>query len=131
MRKAGVCLVAVFGVWLVAATAVAATANQIKITVSSDPTVGATYNVTLRGTSRGPANAWLFIEYSGCAKSFAAERRLAPKKSFVRYRVNGSFVRVSGWASNSAVLDHACAYVVANGSSTTLARSRISFRIHR
>jgi hypothetical protein len=130
MRKAGVCLVAVLGVWLVAATAVAATGNQIEVAVSSDPTVGATYNVTLHGASRGPANAWLFIEYSGCAKSFAAERRLAPKKSFVHYRVNGSFVRVSGWASNSAVLDHACAYVVANGSSATLARARISFRIH-
>jgi hypothetical protein len=130
MRKAGVCLVAALGVCWVAAAAVAATGNRIQIAVSSDPTVGATYNVTLRGASHGPANAWLFIEYSPCAKSFAAERQLAPKKSFVRYRVNGSFVRVSGFASNSAGLDHACAYLVPRGSQTTLAHARVSFRIH-
>ena len=113
-----------------AVAAVAAKANQIKIAVSSDPTVGATYNVTLRGASHGPATAWLFVEYSGCAKSFAAERQQAPGKSFVHYRVNGSFTRISGWASNSAVLDHACAYLVAKGSQTTLSQARVSFRIH-
>ena len=129
MRRAGVCLVAVLGLWLVAATAVGATGNQIKVAVSSDPTVGATYNVTLHGASHGSATAWLFVEYTRCANSFAGERQRAPDKSFVHYRVNGSFTRVSGWASNSAVLDHACAYLVAKGSGKTLARARVSFRI--
>jgi hypothetical protein len=111
--------------------ALASSADQITIGVSSDPTVGATYNVALRGVSRGPARAWMFIEYTSCAKSLAAERKLAPPKSFVRYRVKGSFVKTSGWSSNSAVLDHACAYLVAKGSGKLLARARVSFTIHR
>jgi hypothetical protein len=123
-------LVAVLGVLWIATAALAAAANRIAIGVSSDPTVGMTYNITLRGTSHGPATAWMFLEYAGCAKSFAAERKSAPSASFVHYRVNGRFVRTSGWSSNSAVMDHACAYLVTKKSQKLLARARVSFTIH-
>jgi hypothetical protein len=129
MRAIGVCLVAVGALWI-AAAALGSGADRITIGVSSDPTVGATYDITLRGASHKPARAWLFIEYTRCAKSFAAERKHAPPQSSVRYPVNGSFAKTSGWQSNSTVVDHACAYLVAKGAGKLLARARVSFTIH-
>ncbi len=131
MRKGGVCLVAVLGALSIAATALAASAPRIAIGVSADPTVGLTYNITLRGASPRAATVWMFLEYVSCAKSFSAERKLAPKKSFVHYHVNGRFTKTSGWSSNSAVVDHACAYLVAKGSGQQLARAHVSFAVHR
>ncbi len=131
MLKRGVCVVALLGGLSIAGTGLAASADRIAIGVSADPTVGTAYNITLRGASHGPATAWMFLEYVRCAKSFAAERKLAPKMSFVHYRVNGRFAKTSGWSSNSAVIDHACAYLVAKGSAKPLARARVSFAIKR
>jgi hypothetical protein len=111
--------------------ALAASTNRIAIGISADARVGMIYNITLRGTSDGAATAWMFLNYARCPKSFAVERKLAPKKSFVSYRVNGRFVKTSGWSSNSAVVDHACAYLVAKGSGKLLARARVSFAIDR
>ena len=85
MRAIGACLVSVGALWL-AAAALGSGADRITIGVSSDPTVGATYNITLGGASHKPARAWLFIEYTRCAKSFAAERKHAPPQSSVHYR---------------------------------------------
>ena len=72
---------------------------------------GSVYDVTLRGYSHHRAKAWLFIDYSGCATSFAVEKRRAAEEAD-SYLVKGKFSEISGWKSSSTGLDHACAYLV-------------------
>jgi hypothetical protein len=110
-----------------AAAGAAPTGNQIKIVTPTPVRSQVVYNLTVRGFARRRARAYLFVDYSGCAASFAAEARRAPH-SFARYPVLGNFVEVSGWKSSSAGTDHACAYLVAR-SGVQLASDRISFPI--
>ena len=93
-------------------------------------TVGTSYNVTVRGFSAKMATAYLFIDYEGCARSFAAEYQRASRE-LARWRhVKGSFIKVSGWDSNTALTDHACAWLIAKRSKTVLATDRVTFKIH-
>jgi hypothetical protein len=134
MRKSGVCLVVIIGALAIAAYASAAGRNRIHVSVPAHVAQHRVYDVTVTGYARHRARAYLFIDYAGCAKSFAAERRRARvEKAFVglvTYRVHWTFSEVSGWKSSSKGADHACAYLVAHGSGRVLAHDRISFRIH-
>ncbi|MGH2869141.1 MAG: hypothetical protein ACRDNK_16470 [Solirubrobacteraceae bacterium] len=85
------------------------------------------YDLTVQGFARRRASAYLFVDYSGCASSFAAEARRVPH-AHDSYAVVGRFAEVSGWRSSSAGTDHACAYLVSH-SGVQLASDRISFPI--
>jgi hypothetical protein len=104
-------------------------ADQIQVSVPARVNQRSVYDVTIRGFSRTHATAYVFIDYSACARSFAAERRRAPNESD-DYAVKGSFAEVSGWKSSSADIDHACAYLIATPSGSVLASARLSFEIH-
>ena len=88
---------------------------------------GAVYNVLIRGTARQRATAYVFVDYSGCARSLSVERRRSAGESDA-YVVQGAFVKVSGWTSSSRGNDHACAYLVA-ARSHVLATARRSYRV--
>jgi hypothetical protein len=134
MRKAVIWTVALMAS-VIAASASAAPSNQISITVPTHALVGTkkspeTYEVSVKGFARRPAYAYLFIDYAGCAKSFSAEYKRAGKDGRARWPVDGSFQHNSYWGSDYAAVDHACGYVLAKGSGTVLASSRVTFRIH-
>jgi hypothetical protein len=116
---------------VIAASASAAQSNQISITVPTRALVAKAYGVSATGFARGTADAYLFIDYAGCAKSFSAEYKRAGKHGRVHWPVNGSFRQTSYWGSDYAGVDHACGYLVAKGSDNVLASSRVTFRIHR
>ena len=84
--------------------------------------------MTIQGFSRVPAVAYLFVDYSPCARSFAVEHRRAPRESDV-YAVRGSFDEISGWRSRSAGTDHACAYLISRRCGVLLASISDTFRI--
>ena len=134
MRNAVIWTVALMA-FVIAASASAAQSNQVTITVPTHALVGTkkspeTYEVSVQGFARRPADAYVMIDYAGCAKSFAAEYKRAGKDGRVRWPVDGSFQHNSYWGSDFAGVDHACGYLVAKGSGTVLASSRVTFRIH-
>jgi hypothetical protein len=129
MRKPGVCLAVMLGALAMAASTLAAPRNRIAITISRHIKSDTVYNVTVHGFARRSATAYLFVDYRGCARRFAVERRRASGASDV-YHVKGNFAELSGWKSSSAGTDHACAYLIRPHSTAVLARSRVSFRIH-
>jgi hypothetical protein len=102
-------------------------ATEIQISVTGRIRPGAVYNVLIRGTARQRATAYVFVDYSGCARSLSVERRRSAGESDA-YVVQGAFVKVSGWTSSSRGNDHACAYLVA-ASSHVLATARRSYRV--
>ncbi len=128
MRTAGACLVALVGALWIAPPALAAGGNRITITVPAQVKKQTVYDVTIQGFARRPATAYLFLDYSGCAKSFATERRRAGK-SRRKYAVKGAFTKVSGWNSSAAGVDHACAYLIGARSRRVMASRRVAFRI--
>ena len=120
---------------VIAASASAAQSNRVSIVVPTHALVGTktspeTYEVSVQGFARRAANAYVFIDYAGCAKSFAAEYKRAGKHGRARWPVDGSFQQNSYWGSDFAGVDHACGYLVAKGSGTVLASARVTFRIH-
>ena len=102
-------------------------ATEIQISVTGRIRPGAVYNVLIRGTARQRATAYVFVDYSGCARSLSVERRRSAGESDA-YVVQGAFVKVSGWTSSSRGNDHACAYLVA-ARSHVLATARRSYRV--
>jgi hypothetical protein len=115
--------------------AVASPTNRIGLTVPPYVVHSKTYTyaVTLRGYSRKRAIAYLFLDYSRCARSFAAEHRLVETKdeAYDYYGVRGKFTEVSNWKSPyGSLTDHACAYLVSRASGTLLATAHVSFLIH-
>jgi|NGEPerStandDraft_6_1074524.scaffolds.fasta_scaffold175982_1 hypothetical protein len=101
--------------------------NHIQIVAPAPVQSQQVYDLTLRGFARRRATAYLFVDYAGCAASFAAEARRQPH-AVDSYPVIGSFAEVSGWKSSSPGSDHACAYLVAR-SRAQLASDRIAFPI--
>jgi hypothetical protein len=102
-------------------------ATEIQISVTGRIRPGAVYNVLIRGTARQRATAYVFVDYSGCARSLLVERRRSAGESDA-YVVQGAFVKVSGWTSSSRGNDHACAYLVA-ASSHVLATAQRNYRV--
>lgn len=129
MCRAGACLVALVGALWIAPAASAASGNRIAIAVSPHVRKQHPYNVSIQGFARRSATAYLFIDYAGCAKPFAAERQRAGK-AHQRYAVKGAFTKVSGWNSSAAGVDHACAYLIGLQSRTVVASKQVAFRIH-
>ena len=120
----------VLGAFSVAGAAVAAQrAVEIKISLPAHIRRYSVYDVTIQGFSRVPAVAYLFVDYSPCARSFAVENRRARRESDV-YPVKGRFDEISGWRSNSAGTDHACVYLVSRRSRVLLASIFDTFSIH-
>jgi hypothetical protein len=101
--------------------------NHITIVAPTSVRSQIVYDLTVQGFARRRASAYLFVDYSGCAASFAAEARRVPH-TYDSYPVLRSFAEVSGWKSSSAGTDHACAYLV-DRSGVQLASDRISFPI--
>ncbi len=101
--------------------------DQIQITPPGQVRNQQVYDITLRGFARRRSTAHLFVDYSGCSPTFAAESRRVPHASD-SYSVIGSFAEVSGWKSSSPGTDHACAYLIAR-SGTELASARIAFPV--
>ena len=110
-----------------AAASAARTGNKIEIIAPTLVRSQIVYDVIVQGFARRRATAHLFVDYSGCAATFAAEARRAPHAAY-SYPVLGSFAKVSGWKSSSAGTDYACAYLVGR-SGVQLASDRISFPI--
>ena len=110
------------------AAAGAQPADQIQVSVPVHIRPRAVYDVTIHGFARTRSTAYLFIDYSSCARSFAVERRRAPNESD-DYAVSRRFTEISGWRSSSAGIDHACAYLVATRSGRVLASVRRAFTI--
>ncbi len=129
MREMRIWAVALLGLLAIASAAVAAPADQISVTIPAHVSQRTVYNVTLKGFSRRRAIAYLFMDYTGCARTFAAEHKRAPKQADY-YSVRGTFAEVSGWKSSSSGADHACAYLISRGSGTLLAKARMSFVVH-
>jgi hypothetical protein len=98
--------------------------------MAGTPTHPETYTVSVHGYARRPASAYLFIDYRGCAKSFAAEYKRTVKAGRAHWAVLGSFHNPSYWGSDGAGPDHACAYLLAKGTRTLLARRSVPFRIY-
>lgn len=115
-------------IWLLAVVPAAALpANRLRITIPSPARAGSTYDVVITGSASGPATAYLFVDYAGCARSPAAERRRSRTRP-ESYRVNGAFAEVSGWRSSSTAVDHACGYLVGAGGHL-LASARRAYRV--
>ncbi len=129
MSRRGICAAALLGAFSITGGALAAPRDQIRISLPAHVKKRVVYDVTVRGYSRRHATAYLFIDYTACGRSFAAESHRAPNEAD-HYAVKGRFAKVSGWKSSSTGIDHACAYLVATSSGHVLARSRRSFRIH-
>jgi hypothetical protein len=131
MRQVWICAVAVLGVLAIAAAAAATPTNRITVAVPAYVVQGEknTYNITVSGYSRRAAIAYLFLDYSGCARSYAAEHQ-RPREKPHYYSVRGRFTQTTGWASSGAGTDHACAYLISRASGTLLAHARVSFIVH-
>jgi hypothetical protein len=133
MYSAAMCAVAL-GVALVTGPALASSTNTITISVPAHVVAGTksaqTYAVSVHGFARGGANAYLFIDYLGCAKSFATEYHRAGKDARSRWTVSGAFRGISYWNSDYAGIDHACGYLIGQRSGKLLATAKVSFRIH-
>jgi hypothetical protein len=136
MRELRICALALVVVSLaVVGVAVASTTNRIGLSVPAYVVHSRTYTyaVTVSGYSRKRAIAYLFLDYSRCARSFAAEHRLVEAKheAYDYYGVRGKFTEVSNWRSPyGSLTDHACAYLVSRASGALLARAHVSFLIH-
>ena len=89
MRRVWICAVALFGVLAIAAAAAAAPTDQISINVPVHVSQKTIYDVTINGFSRKRAIAYLFMDYTGCARTFAAEHKRAPKEANF-YSVHGT-----------------------------------------
>ena len=111
-----------------AAGASAAATDSIKIAGPGRVLHGAVYDVTISGFATERSTAWLFVDYSGCARTLAGELHRAPG-SFQRFAVQGPFAEVTGWKSSSAGMDHACAYLARRGRTSALSSARLSFLI--
>jgi hypothetical protein len=110
-----------------ATPALAGATELVRIAVAPNVHSGSVYNMTLLGQSQRRVRAYLFVDYSGCARSFGVERQRNPD-AFDSYRVQGSFSEISGWRSSAPGTDHACAYLVAAGG-RVLARSRLTYHV--
>jgi hypothetical protein len=134
MRQMRICAMTVLGVLAIAGAAAAAPTGWVAVTVPAYVVHSKTnaYNITVRGYSRKAAIAHLFLDYSGCARTFAAEQRRASAESFGSrfYAVRGTFTKVSGWQSPWTGGDHACAYLIGRASGTQLATAHVSFVVH-
>ncbi len=135
MRTVRICVVALLGALLVAGAAAAAPANKISIKVPAYVvhSKSASYTVTISGFSRKRAIAYLFLDYTSCATSFAAEKQHpgeGKRGDFDFYGVRGLFAKPTGWTSNSIGTDHACAYLIGRASGKLLARARVTFKVH-
>ena len=108
--------------------AVAAGANRIAIDAPDGAKQRKTYDVTIHGFARRRASAYLFVDYVGCAGSFATERARAATASD-SYAVKGRFTELSGWKSSTRGVDHACAYLVSAQSGNVVATAHVSFQI--
>ena len=95
MRQVWICAVALFGVLAIAAAAAAAPTDQISINVPVHVSQRTIYDVTINGFSRKRAIAYLFMDYTGCARTFAAEHKRARKEADY-YSVHGTFAEVLG-----------------------------------
>ena len=111
-----------------AGAASAAGTDAIKIAGPGPVVHGAVYDVTISGFAEQRATAWVFVDYSGCARTLAGELRRAPG-SFQRFGVQGPFAEVTGWKSSSAGTDHACAYLAPRGRTQVLSSARQAFLI--
>jgi hypothetical protein len=120
--------VAVVAALSLTAPALGRPATQIRIVIPAHAQRSKVYNVTVQGFSPVRARAYLFVDYSPCASTFAAEQHQASRES-ASYRVRGRFAQVSGWNSSAAGTDHACAYLVANSSGNVIASQKVSFQI--
>jgi hypothetical protein len=131
MRQLRICAVALLGVLAIAGAATAAPTNRIAIAMPAyvvhSNTTG--YAVTLSGYSRRRAVAYLFLDYSGCARTFSAEHKRPLLKARF-FSVNGRFTDGSAWTSPYRGSDHACAYLISRASGTLLAKARMSFIVH-
>ena len=141
MSRTGVCsLVAVLAaLWTTGATlavgaprasrpSIGGGANRIAIDAPASAKPRKTYNMTIHGFARRRATAYLFVDYVGCAGSFATERGRAAAASD-SYAVRGRFSELSGWKSSTRGADHACAYLVGLRSGAVLATARVSFQV--
>lgn len=126
-RRFGACAAVVLGTLCLGGVASASRSERIQISAPSRVKQHQVYDVTIRGFSRHRATAYLFVDYSGCARSFATEKNRASGESD-SYSVKGSFAEVSGWKSSSAGVDHACAYLVA-GAGQLLSRAKLAFSV--
>lgn len=120
----------VLGAFSVAGAVVAAPRTvEVQIALPAHIRRYSVYDVTIQGFSRVPAVAYLFVDYSPCARSFAVEHRRARRESDV-YPIKGRFDEISGWRSNSAGTDHACVYLVSRRPRVLLASIFDTFSIH-
>lgn len=108
--------------------AVAGGANRIAIDAPDGARPHRTYDLTIHGFARRHATAYLFVDYVGCAGSFATERGRAAGASD-SYAVRGRFTELSGWKSSTRGVDHACAYLVGTQSGNVVATAHVSFQI--
>jgi hypothetical protein len=121
------CAAAVLGTLCLGGVASAHRSQHIQISAPSRVKQHQVYDVTIRGFSRRRATAYLFVDYSGCARSLGVEKNRASGESD-SYSVKGSFAEVSGWKSSSTGVDHACAYLVAGGGQL-LSRAKVAFTV--
>ena len=123
------CGLALLGAFVIAGGAAAAVpADRIAIAVPGNVTPTVTYGMTIQGFAYKRAIAYLFVDYAGCARSFAAEHNRASSEARF-YSVHGSFSVRSWWNSSSKGMDHACAYLLARHTGKLLAKARVSFQI--
>jgi hypothetical protein len=103
--------------------------DAIQVRAPAQASPSSVYDVTISGYARRRARAYVFIDYTGCARSFEVERRRAGDESDVYSVKKGDFAETSGWRSPTAGEDHACAYLLAPGSDTVLAAAHQTYRI--
>jgi hypothetical protein len=127
LSRTGVCVAITFASLGTGAVAAPSRLEHVAISMPRHVKKGNVYDVTLRGYSHHRAKAWLFIDYSGCATSFAVEKHRAADEAD-SYRVKGRFSEISGWKSSTTGVDHACAYLVVGGGHV-VARAKTSFSV--
>lgn len=101
--------------------------STIHVAVSSHVKKNVRYPVTVTGFSVKKEKALVFIDYFGCGRTPAAEKRhSAPDEA---YNVRGTFKRISFWRSAAAKRDHACAYLVSRKTGVVLVRASVTFSV--
>jgi hypothetical protein len=128
VTRVGAGTAVVLGTLCLGGVASAHRSEHIQISAPSRVKQHQVYDVTIRGFSRHRATAYLFVDYSGCARSLAVEKHRASSESD-SYSVKGSFAEISGWKSSSTGVDHACAYLVTGGGQL-LSRAKLAFSVH-
>lgn len=126
-RRIGACVAILSATLGMAGAAAASRLEHITISTPRHVKKDDVYDVTLGGYSHHRARAWLFIDYSGCARSFTVEKQRASQEAD-SYLVKGRFSEISGWKSSTTGVDHACAYLVLGGHVAARAKTAFSVR---